>query len=97
MAKAAAKSTNVAVLRAPLHNSEIADRFDDIAAMLELSEANPFRVRAYRNASRLLRRYGREASQMVRASLAELPVSAWISRTRSTKSPRPARRRCSKT
>jgi DNA polymerase (family 10) len=73
MAKAAAKSTNVAVLRAPLHNSEIADRFDDIAAMLELSQANPFRVRAYRNASRLLRRYGREASEMESASLAELP------------------------
>jgi DNA polymerase (family 10) len=52
-------------LRSPLRNSEIADRFDDIATMLELGSANPYRVRAYRNASRLLRRYGREASEML--------------------------------
>jgi DNA polymerase (family 10) len=46
-------------LDAPLRNNEVADRFDDIETMLELSGANPFRVRAYRNASRLLRRYRR--------------------------------------
>ena len=75
MVKQAATSPKVPMLRAPLHNIEIADRFDDIATMLELSEANPFRVQAYRNASRLLRRYGREASEMIAqgASLAELP------------------------
>jgi DNA polymerase (family 10) len=62
-------------LRAPLRNSEIADRFDDIATMLDLGEANQFRVRAYRNASRFLRRYGREASEMIAEGddLAELP------------------------
>ena len=62
-------------LKAPLRNIEIADRFDDIATMLDLGEANQFRVRAYRNASRLLRRYGREASEMIAegTDLAELP------------------------
>lgn len=75
MAKPAMKSASAPVLRAPLRNSEIADRFDDIATMLELSGANQFRVRAYRNASRLLRRYGREASELIAqgVSLAELP------------------------
>ena len=69
------KTAKEKALRAPLRNSEIADRFDDIATMLELGEANPFRVRAYRNASRLLRRYGREAADMIAegADLTKLP------------------------
>ncbi|WP_342238582.1 DNA polymerase/3'-5' exonuclease PolX [Inquilinus sp. OTU3971] len=60
---------------APPRNSEIADRFDDIATMLDLEGANQFRIRAYRNASRFLRRYGREASDMIAGGedLAELP------------------------
>jgi DNA polymerase (family 10) len=73
MPKPDVKSTSAPPLKAPLHNMEIADRFDDIATMLELGEANPFRVRAYRNASRLLRRYGREVSEMEADALAELP------------------------
>lgn len=76
MTKREARKGNVVEpLRSPLRNVEIADRLDDIATMLELSEANPFRVRAYRNASRLLRRYGKEASEMVAKgeNLAELP------------------------
>jgi DNA polymerase (family 10) len=62
-------------LRAPLRNNEIADRFDDIATMLELGGANPFRVRAYRNAARFLRRYGREVAEAIAAGedLSELP------------------------
>lgn len=36
-------------------NDEIASIFDDIADLLELEDANPFRIRAYRNASRTLR------------------------------------------
>jgi DNA polymerase (family 10) len=35
-------------------NLEIAHRFDETADLLELQEANPFRVRAYRNAARSL-------------------------------------------
>ncbi len=36
----------------PVHNSEIADAFEQIADLLEIKGANPFRTRAYRNASR---------------------------------------------
>lgn len=36
----------------PVHNSEIADIFDRMATLLEIQGANPFRVRAYRNAAR---------------------------------------------
>jgi hypothetical protein len=40
----------------PAHNPEIAQGLDDIADLLELEDANPFRVRAYRNAARVVRR-----------------------------------------
>ncbi len=75
MAKFIAKIAPPERIRSPLRNSEIADRLDDIATMLELTNANPFRVRAYRNASRLLRRHGREVSDMLAAgdALSELP------------------------
>lgn len=36
----------------PVHNADIAQVFDEIADLLEIQEANPFRVRAYRNAAR---------------------------------------------
>jgi DNA polymerase (family 10) len=36
----------------PVHNSDIASIFDEIADMLEIQGDNPFRVRAYRNAAR---------------------------------------------
>lgn len=35
-------------------NDAIAAIFDDIADLLELEDANPFRIRAYRNAARTL-------------------------------------------
>lgn len=35
-----------------VHNADIARVFEDIADLLEISEGNPFRVRAYRNAAR---------------------------------------------
>jgi DNA polymerase (family 10) len=42
--------------RAPMavHNADIARCFDEIADLLELGDENPFRIRAYRNASRLV-------------------------------------------
>jgi DNA polymerase (family 10) len=43
-----------ASLAMPVHNSEIADIFDRMAILLEIQGANPFRVRAYRNAARTL-------------------------------------------
>jgi DNA polymerase (family 10) len=41
----------------PVHNSDIADLFDEVADLLEIQAANPFRVRAYRNASRVVRNW----------------------------------------
>jgi DNA polymerase (family 10) len=49
----------------PTHNEEIAHAFDEIADLLEIEEANPFRVRAYRNAARSLRGLGRELAELV--------------------------------
>jgi DNA polymerase (family 10) len=36
----------------PVHNADIARAFEEIADLLEIRDANPFRVRAYRNAAR---------------------------------------------
>ena len=36
----------------PVRNAEIAAIFDEITDLLEIESANPFRVRAYRNAAR---------------------------------------------
>jgi DNA polymerase (family 10) len=49
----------------PTHNEEIAHVFDEIADLLEIEEANPFRVRAYRNAARSLRGLGREVAELL--------------------------------
>src|SRR3972149_8605492 len=50
----------------PVHNADIARVFEDLADLLEIQEANPFRVRAYRNAARTvgdLRLHGAAAPQ----------------------------------
>ena len=39
----------------PVHNADIAAAFDEIADLLELRNENPFRIRAYRNAARVVR------------------------------------------
>ena len=57
---------------APAHNPEIAQSLDDIADLLELEDANPFRVRAYRNAARVVRSLGREVSEVLKKG-EELP------------------------
>jgi DNA polymerase (family 10) len=38
----------------PVHNADIARAFDEIADLLELRNENPFRIRAYRNAARVV-------------------------------------------
>ncbi len=38
----------------PIHNHDIADIFEKVADLLEIEGANPFRVRAYRNAARVV-------------------------------------------
>jgi DNA polymerase (family 10) len=59
----------------PVHNEDIAVIFDEMADLLEIEEANPFRVRAYRNAARTVRGLGREVSALVAEGkdLTELP------------------------
>ncbi|MFQ5756310.1 MAG: DNA polymerase/3'-5' exonuclease PolX [Acidiferrobacterales bacterium] len=42
----------------PIHNADIATIFDEIADLLEIEGANPFRVRAYRNAARTIQALG---------------------------------------
>ncbi len=49
----------------PVHNEEVALIFEEMADLLEIEEANPFRVRAYRNAARTVRGLGRELRQLV--------------------------------
>ncbi len=44
----------------PIHNADIAAIFEEIADLLEIESANPFRIRAYRNAARVVGEYGRE-------------------------------------
>jgi DNA polymerase (family 10) len=58
-----------------VHNEDIAVIFDELADLLEIEEANPFRVRAYRNAARTVRGLGRELGDMVAQGedLTELP------------------------
>lgn len=49
----------------PVHNEDIAAIFDELADLLEVEDANPFRVRAYRTAARTVRGLGRELSELV--------------------------------
>jgi len=58
-----------------VQNAEIADRFEQLSDLLELQGANPFRVRAYRNAARFIRGHSRSLAELLEegADLAELP------------------------
>jgi len=38
----------------PVHNADIARTFEEIADLLDIGDANPFRIRAYRNAARVV-------------------------------------------
>lgn len=49
----------------PVHNADIAAIFNDIADLLEIEAANPFRVRAYRNAARQLQTLAEDAGGML--------------------------------
>lgn len=49
----------------PTHNADIAAILNDIADLLEIESANPFRVRAYRNAARQMEVLPREVSAML--------------------------------
>ena len=59
----------------PVHNTEIASAFDHLADLLEIEGANPFRVRAYRNAARTIGDLPHSVADMLTKGedLAELP------------------------
>jgi DNA polymerase (family 10) len=59
----------------PIHNTDIAAIFDEIADFLEIEGKNPFRIRAYRHASRTVSGLGSELKDMVAAGedLIKLP------------------------
>jgi DNA polymerase (family 10) len=60
----------------PVHNADIAAIFEEIAGLLDIQGANPFRVRAYRNAALTLNGLGPEVASMVAKGedLKELPA-----------------------
>lgn len=58
-----------------VHNTDIADIFEQIADFLEIQGENPFRIRAYRNAAHSVSGLGTELKEMVAAGedLTRLP------------------------
>ncbi|HSQ30090.1 MAG TPA: DNA polymerase/3'-5' exonuclease PolX [Gemmatimonadaceae bacterium] len=68
--------SRAAVTNAGPANAEIARIFRDIAELLELSKANPFRIRAYRNAARVVEESPRSLAVMAHSApkaIRELP------------------------
>jgi DNA polymerase (family 10) len=59
----------------PVHNNDIAAVFEEIADLLEIEQANPFRIRAYRNAARTLQGLGEEVRDLIQEGfdLEQLP------------------------
>lgn len=59
----------------PVTNQQIADIFREVAEILGISGANPFRIRAYQQASELISHYPQKLSDMVEAKedLSKLP------------------------
>ncbi|NMG15408.1 DNA polymerase/3'-5' exonuclease PolX [Aromatoleum bremense] len=51
----------------PVQNADIAAVLEEIADLLEIQDANPFRIRAYRNAARSVGEYGRSFASMTEA------------------------------
>jgi DNA polymerase (family 10) len=55
-----------------MQNPDIARVFDEVADLLEIQNANPFRVRAYRNAARTVRDFPEPIADLVRAGTKDL-------------------------
>jgi DNA polymerase (family 10) len=49
----------------PIHNQDIAELFEKVADLLEIEGANPFRVRAYRNAARVVSSMSQSLADLV--------------------------------
>jgi DNA polymerase (family 10) len=50
----------------PIHNADIAAVFEEMADLLEIRGANPFRVRAYRTGARAVAEYGDDLAGLIR-------------------------------
>src|SRR2546426_1100188 len=61
-----------------MQNPDIARLFDEVADLLEIQGANPFRVRAYRNAARIVRDYPEPLAEVVRSGTHDLTEIAGI-------------------
>lgn len=59
----------------PIHNLEVAQKFNKLANLLEIQGANPFRIRAYRNAARVIDSLSKDIADMIaeKEDLTELP------------------------
>jgi DNA polymerase (family 10) len=59
----------------PVHNADVAALFEEVADLLDIEDANEFRVRAYRNAARTIGQLSRPVSDLVEEGddLSELP------------------------
>jgi DNA polymerase (family 10) len=55
-----------------MQNPDIARLFDEVADLLEIQDANPFRVRAYRNAARTIRDFPEPIADLVRTGTKDL-------------------------
>ena len=55
-----------------MQNPDIARVFDEVADLLEIQNANPFRVRAYRNAARTIRDFPEPIADLVRGATKDL-------------------------
>ena len=55
-----------------MQNSDIARLFDEVADLLEIQNANPFRVRAYRTAARTIRDFPEPLADVIRAGMRDL-------------------------
>ena len=49
----------------PVHNADIAAVFEEIADLLEIEGENPFRIRAYRNAARMVGEYPKDLKSLI--------------------------------
>src|SRR5260370_17763433 len=61
-----------------MQNPEIARLVDEVGDLLEIQDANPFRVRAYRNAARTIRDFPEPLTDVVRAGAQDLTDIAGI-------------------
>ena len=61
-----------------MQNPDIARVFDEVADLLDIQDANPFRVRAYRNAARTIRDFPEPLSELVQSGTKPLTDIAGI-------------------